>query len=744
MTMVKTVREKLGADAQAFDALVSGFFHSQRFKDAFKTALAMVIVYGIALYMGWGSIYWAGLTIAFCSLSTTGESLHKGLLRMGGTFVAFFSSLALIALFPQDRWLALGTMSVYLGFCNYMMGGTSRWYFWHVAAFTMPILTLGGGADSLSTFNTVVLRAQLTGTGVFVATLVSVLLWPTSTKNLFEETVSKLMAGQHQLFRKYAAQLFTKGDPEDISQLRTQVVQGAGALKGMLNGAEVESLEIWEVRQAWRHCIGQIAKLNTRLDRWRFCFDELQKLDLARLVPQLSVLTSELETRFGQIERMLAGQPPDAHPQEISLQLEQVNWEGLSHFQRATIVSGIKQLTVIDKLTRSLFFTISDIRGFRGEERFVSSQKARPPLRAFDPDRGAKVLRFLLCVWSTFLIWIFLPDVPAYSAFISITVSGSLMLMILPQAPIHMLPIPILLSLLFAGVVHILIMPHLEGFAQLALLIFGVTFAISYLYPKPQQMVSKAVGLATFLLLSGIGNPQVYSFLGIANMSVIMMLIVGVLYLATYFPITFRPELRVRHMLKRFFKSCEYLIAEGQPTSKLSRLQRWRHSFHLQEVMTIPAKLFPWASVLSPDALGTSSPAQMQDTLTRVQVLSGHVQELIAVREETGITEKTTLEIQDYIRTWRHAFVELFARLSMKPDAEDDASLRSALDDMLERLEAKIEQVLNADQSQSWRPENEDKDYQLLGAYRGLSEALVAYSRSSRDIDWSNLAQSRF
>ena len=739
-----TAHEKSGTDAQTFVTLVSEFYRSQRFRGAFKTALAMVIVYGIALYMGWGHTHWGGLAVAMCSLTTTGESLHKGLLRMGGTFVAFFVTLALIALFPQDRWLFLVALSIYLACCNYMMGGTSRWYFWYVAAFVVPILAFGGGPESLSTFNTVVMRTQLTAAGVLSLTLVSTFLWPTSTKNVFEETVSKLAAGQHQLFRKYAAQLFTKGDDENISTLRTQVVQGAGALKGLLNGAEVDSLEVWEVRQAWRHCVDQLAELNTRLDRWRLCFDELQELDIERLVPQLSALTAEVETRFGQIERMLAGQPPEVRPQEISLQLEQVKWEGLSPFQRATIVSGVKQLAGIDALTRAFFETIGVIRGFQVNECVVSSRKARPPLRAFDPDRGAGVLRFLMCVWSAFLIWVFLPDVPAYTAFLSVTISVSLMLMVVPQLPIKMLPKPIMESVLYAAVVHVLIMPHLEGFAQLALLIFGVTFSIAYTYAKPQQQLSRSIGLAIFLVVSGIGTPQVYSFLQVADVSVVLVMIVSILYVATYFPISFRPELRLRHLLKRFFKSCEYLITAGQFPSKPSRLQRWRRAFHLREVMIIPAKLFQWSGVLSADALGKSTPAQMQEILKCVQVLGGYVQELIAVREETGINEKTAHETRDYLRTWRHAIEELFVRLSIKPDAEDEVTLRTALDDMLERLEARIEQTVDASESPSWRQEKEDNGYQLLGVYRGLSEALVAYARSARTVDWSHLAESRF
>jgi len=51
---------------------------SVRFKEAFKTALAMTIAYGIALSMDWDRPYWAGFAVAFISLATIGQSLNKG------------------------------------------------------------------------------------------------------------------------------------------------------------------------------------------------------------------------------------------------------------------------------------------------------------------------------------------------------------------------------------------------------------------------------------------------------------------------------------------------------------------------------------------------------------------------------------------------------------------------------------------------------------------------------------------
>src|SRR5215471_20349714 len=94
---------------------------SDRVKAAIKTALAMVLAYGVALSMDWHNAHWAGFAVAFCSLSTVGESLNKGLLRLSGTLVGGLGALALIALFPQERWLFLICMSALTGLCIFMM-----------------------------------------------------------------------------------------------------------------------------------------------------------------------------------------------------------------------------------------------------------------------------------------------------------------------------------------------------------------------------------------------------------------------------------------------------------------------------------------------------------------------------------------------------------------------------------------------------------------------------------------------
>ncbi len=68
-----------------------------RAREAIKIALAMTLAYAVALSMDWDKPMWAGIVVAMVSLSTVGQSLSKGALRMAGTLLAAAFSLTLLA-----------------------------------------------------------------------------------------------------------------------------------------------------------------------------------------------------------------------------------------------------------------------------------------------------------------------------------------------------------------------------------------------------------------------------------------------------------------------------------------------------------------------------------------------------------------------------------------------------------------------------------------------------------------------
>ena len=161
----------------------------------------MTISYGIALQMDWDNPHWAGFAVAFISLSTVGQSLNKGAMRMLGTLVAAIVALILISLFPQDRWLFMVFLSAYVGFCTYLMCGSKRQYFWMVCGFVCVIICMGASANFNDAFNIALLRTEETGLGILVYSLVSILLWPNNSRAKFDAVVKTLATTQQQLFQ---------------------------------------------------------------------------------------------------------------------------------------------------------------------------------------------------------------------------------------------------------------------------------------------------------------------------------------------------------------------------------------------------------------------------------------------------------------------------------------------------------------------------------------------------------------
>jgi hypothetical protein len=62
----------------------------------------------------------------------------------------------------------------------------------------------------------------------------------------------------------------------------------------------------------------------------------------------------------------------------------------------------------------------------------------------------------------------------------------------------------------------------------------------------------------------------------------------------------------------------------------------------------------------------------------------------------------------------------------------------------LGHLEQRIEETLNKAADGELTERDAEHFYRLLGAYRGLSEATIAYTASADGIDWSRWREARF
>jgi len=715
-----------------------------RTKESIKTALAMTIAYGIALSMDWDNPYWAGFAVAFISLATVGQSFNKGAMRMLGTLIAVVVALIFIGLFAQDRWPFMVFLSAYVGFCTYMMGGARVQYFWFVCGFVCVLICLDAGPDPVNAFNTAILRAQETGLGILAYSLISVFLWPQHSGKDFDVIVSKLAATQQQLFQHSLGLMRGQADIEVVKELKLNELQEQTRFNQLLDAAESDTYEVRELRRQWRRYQKQSIELTETMERWRESFADLQALDLQHLLPNLTVFTAELDERLAQINNVLENQTPDRQPVVMELDLDGAEVRKLSHFHRAALETTRARLQQLEQLTQSQFDSICDIKGFAHAVDIVDTVSPEHTFFVLDPDRMLSVVRIMMIMWLAWLILIYVDSIPGGTGFV-ITASVLGMIMVTnPQLSVTQLMVPIAGSVFFASVIYIFVMPQLSSFFSLGPLIFAVTFIICYLYAAPQQGISRAFGLAMFVMIASISNEQTYSFISVAITSLMFPLVFLVILVTSYVPVSLRPDQAFLRLLRRYFRNGEYLFSSDVGSKKPSTfIDRWRQTYHARDLATLPQKLGSWASHINIKVLPGTSAEQVQSIVTSLQVIDNRAKALYETHN-CPQAEILIRVLREDIEAWRNALARAFQHLSKDPVARKADMFRNKLNEIMDHMEQCIEETLNqADEAQLTAQDSENF-YALLGAYRAVSEAVIDYAYSTEDIDWVHWEEARF
>ena len=193
-------------------------------KEGIKVGLAIVITYGLALRFAWMSPTWAAIAVAFIAQPGEGQSLYKGLMRALGTFVAFFTSLFLLSLFPQNRWMLLIATSPVMGFFAYKMKGQNE-YLWFVAGFVTPMIMMAGPAEPGHAFEFAAYRTLETLIGIGVWALVSTFLWPVTNLGTLKSATDKLLATHQKVLESCRQAIAGAPSAESLSGLQSQEAQ---------------------------------------------------------------------------------------------------------------------------------------------------------------------------------------------------------------------------------------------------------------------------------------------------------------------------------------------------------------------------------------------------------------------------------------------------------------------------------------------------------------------------------------
>lgn len=715
-------------------------------KEAIKTALAMTLSYGIALSMGWDNPYWAGFSVAFVSLATSGQSIFKGAMRMLGTMMAGVVSLTIIALSPQNRWLSMLLLSAWVGYCTYRVGGPKNPDFWGYSGYVCAVVTMAAGTDPVNAFSTAVLRSQETGLGILVYSLVAILLWPINSCPAFEAAAAKLAATQQQMLKTCLEWMAGQKDPTTALQLRAQEIQEQNQFNKLLVAAATDSYEIKELQNQWHLYQRQVGQLSEAMERYRDSLAVEESLDMPGLIPNLSGFTDELDSRLTQIGRMLANQEPGRHPSAMDLEIDGTKVQHLSHFQKAALTVIRAQLRHIESLTRSLFHSICYIKGFSPEAPELGD--APPAAEGSwlpDPDRMAGVVRVMLIMWIAWLANIYIPSLPGGADGVAVAGTFGMVLGGMPQVSVWLLFLPAFISTLLAGLIYIFVMPQLSSFIGLGTLIFVVTFALYYLLAAPRLNVAKLLAISMFMTVISVSNHQIYTFAVVSTVALMLPVVFICLAVTAYFPLDLRPRQSFMRLLGRYFRSCGYVMEamSRDPQKRETLVVRLRKAFHMREISSLPTKLGPWSDVLNKKALTGTSPQQITAVVNALQGLSYRMQQLM---EDRGNPQAPFLvqELRRDVAAWRAKIGDVFQYLIEKPSVENQNRFHTELTHIMDHMNMRIEETVDKAAGSDITDQDGENFYRLLSAYRGVSDALAVYVASAGAIDWAPWQEERF
>lgn len=716
-----------------------------RMREPIKTALAMVIAYGIALYMDWPRPYWAAFAVAVISFAPVGQSFNKAAMRLFGTLLGVVAGLALIAFFPQDRWWFMIVLSLWVGFCTYMSAGRDRQYFWTVSGFVTVIICMDGGVNSIDAFGTAVVRALETGVGILSYSVVASLIWPQFSGQALETTARELVASQRQRLAACYELMQGRGAPAAAEALAQQEMRALTKFGQLLDAAQSDTYEVWALRQQWRRFEAQARALMQALATLHESMLELRGLDVENFLPQLQQTRKVFDHRFELIEQLLATETERWQVGTADLTYDRDFVRAKPQFEKAAAAALLFQLREIDRLTTEQLKTTADIRdvGPRTSGAPAPAPAARPLV--FDLDRLVAAARVMVGLWLVYLAFLFVPDLPGGAGLIGFFNALSMFLAIMPHFPVTLVFMPMAVSVLIAGTIYIAVLPHLTTFLEVGTLIFLVTFLISYMYSAPQQALGRIFGLVMFATVTDIQNDQVFSFIKLVTTALMVLQVAGLLWLTSYIPVSARPEKAFLRYTRRFFRSADFLIytMSRDPVRGPGWLHRSRIAFHQREVATLPSKLaslLPW---IDTKALPGTTRESVEGLTSSFQALSYRLQEQMAARRRPQ-SEYLVGQLTGDIRPWRQAIQAVLSRFADDPSGEPAAALRLRLDRRLATLTERVASVYNDARAVGLKDEDFENFYRLLGAFRGVSEAVVEHARLAETIDWPRWQESRF
>jgi uncharacterized membrane protein YccC len=289
-------------------------------------------------------------------------------------------------------------------------------------------------------------------------------------------------------------------------------------------------------------------------------------------------------------------------------------------------------------------------------------------------------------------------------------------------------------------------MPRLDNGFELLALIFAFVFASGSLLVG-RRAVLKTMILAMFVMMTGISNQQSYSFIGLVNAALMMLLALGIISVVQILLSPYRPEQVFLHHVRRFFRGCARVTSGfvlGSPADQTNG-RRLRKRYFQSMVLPAPGKIQATQKHLDDGQHPQTSPEKMQRLIDSLQDIVFRLQALeIAHRRIAPRSSEIADSFISHGRQVQEAIRRVFERWAELDQGAEVEKLRDELQQLAVDLERQFS-TLEAGNAQDDVDDQMVTDlYTMLGSSRGLIAAMARAQEAMNQINWPALATTRF
>ncbi len=699
--------------------------NSAKNRFAIKTALSLTLAYMLPMALGWPQPQTAATTVML--IAATGmasESLQKGVLRVMGTVLGAVLGLSLIALFPQDRMVYLFCVSVLVAGLLYLYNayqGDSTVFM--LAAVVLMMVFNGGDADGAFLYG--VDRTLLTAFGVLVYTVIASLLWPVKVQDN-TKTLATAVSATHA--KAFSALSYSQEEQANaVAELLANNEPFQAHYVTVRNDAEkiLNYQAEWDTIASSFENIDEILVPALRISR-------LENIEYQKHILNYDAVLENITSMFAEIQNNWTTQAEHKQLKFMALEYETSSLSDQSHIEVAAVVSRadllIKLQEVLLQLWRATNSLLFNKSGFIAAEEF----RGKPSFVWLDRENFKTAIRVFISFWIAVAIWTqFNP--PGGFMFVTFSTVFVVLVSYTPVSP-KLLYILFTLGFLFAVPAYIFLLPQMNHWIELAAFLFTYAFIGFYVFSGPVSIFF-LLGLMTL----GIQNTMSYNFDIILILILLFYMVCTSLLVSVNFPFTSKPQKLYVSFRRRFFSTCEKMIAQGSSQGHYGKNRILQARLGIATALT--AKMRQWGPMIDKLYFPANPPEKISSFNLACTVL---LEQLKILARHNRVFDKNRL----VALTRTKANNKMLARLcSSLANPAQQARIANTFDEVITEAgstEARLRGFLGRDYLKIYDRNELTEFYLYINLQASILAGIVQCRNALEALDWEQLQGKKF